>query len=228
MSERIRHQNKRASKSSYNKFPEYVAMANRRGIVSVRRSVDEISFPLITKILNSLNNELEGCARLYSPQDCGVTVVGFKRYTKQICTEGPNTRSISEKIQTSHRTLEVALGSIALYGQKYSLQGSTRNKLVCAKLAIEIKSDELTEEEIQYSEEYKNQGFSLQKPRDDFSPHMSIGTAYAYVEEFTDNRSINKLNRISGLGENSGKTIYLSPILNDQKCTEVVSDYKVG
>lgn len=226
-----RWQNKRSGKSPNPKSFEHVGRANERGIVAARRPVSQASLPLMERVIESLDSELAGCGRVISARDCGVTVVGFYHFDKRIRSEGPSTRSVSKNIASTFHPLEVGLGSLAFYGQKYKVHGKYQ-ELIGGKLAIELMSGELMEEEARYRKEYVRRGAPLREHplSRGYCPHISVAVVFNQARELSDPRSIKRMNAAIGLGRCSMESLILDPVLREnpypdekEPCSELMS-----
>jgi len=190
------------------KKPHYspYVKANLRGIHAVRRKVSASETePLMYQIAQDIGSELENAARIFMPDNLGVTVVGFSRFNDRLIYRGPTTDSMLEKIPSLKQPIKAKLGSLAIFGSR-----------VKAKLAVSLFSDELQNEVKALEDQYLLSGFPLKRDYNDdgsYLPHCSIALLYNdHLREIEDPRMLSRLSRLAGLGLAKDKTITLEPV----------------
>ncbi len=182
-----------------------IRRANLNGVYAVRRKISPASLSLMQSIEVKLLPELHNVGRLFDAHMLGVTVIGFSRFDKRHRGIGPSTASISEKITSTKMPLEVVLGRLAVYGSELK-----------AKLGIDIFSDELINEELEYESCFSAADFPL---KDDYNsngsykPHVSLALMYGdNFGYFKDKKLLARLDSVAGLGANCDKRITLEPV----------------
>lgn len=179
--------------------------ANAKGIYAVRRKVAEQSYATLQEVADNLQAPLHNAGRIFDVRMLGITIIGFSRFDRRHCGRGPSTASITEKVATAVRPIEVALGSLAIYGSSSK-----------AKLGIEIISEELDAEESTYEAQFTNVGYALKKEYNGngtYAPHLSIALLYGdHLSHFQDARTLDKLDRVTMLGKTGGISIILDPV----------------
>jgi hypothetical protein len=120
---------------------------------------------------------------------------------------------MTNRIESAAYSVEVGMGSLAIYGQKYRyLRGYER--LIGGKLCLKLVSQKLIDEEKRYNDEFDGANLSLsgQPNGRQFSPHCTLGSVVNQAEVLNDARSIRKMNAVvtSVVGHNH--TIILDPV----------------
>lgn len=178
-----------------------VQRANERGVFGVRRLVAEESYETLDQITAPINKELKNIGFTFESESIATTVVGFSSFCRKHKVDGPPTAEITERVPSTKQPIVATLGRIGIYGP-----------CTKTKLAIELQSNELLEEEKLYEEEYAKASFPLSN-RWPYNPHCSVAVILPhYVEHFKDPRIINKLNRLAGLGKMTEVSIVLEPV----------------
>jgi hypothetical protein len=187
---------KKQSQHSYE-----VQHANERGVFAVRRLVANESYDKLHEVTGSIQQELKNVGRTFEAETIGITVIGFSRFCYRHMDVGPITADITENVPSSKFPIVAQLGRLGIYGPRAR-----------TKLAIDLQSDELINEERAYSEEYAKLDFPLNS-RWPYVPHCSVALVFFdHVEDFSDDRTLNRLNRLAGLGKMIEQTIVLDPI----------------
>lgn len=179
------------------------AQGQNRGVVPVRRKIARQSIPDLLDYSESLESVLDGKARMMTPNSLHVSVVSFSRLSESHKRRGQPTSEIARKfVQLSSRPVEATIGKIMLAGggNKY-------------KLAIELQSEQLLEEEAAYSQALSDLRFPLLKEYTSedgqYHPHCSVALLYNdHLKEFEnpDRRAY-----LDEMAHSIGKTILLNP-----------------
>lgn len=179
------------------------AQASSRGVFSVRRKVAKESYSAIEDLYDILHPEITNAAELSAIKSLGVTVVGFSRFDERHCGAGPRTASISEKICSTSKPLEVGIGKLALFGSSLK-----------ARLALNLVSEELKAEANEFETLFAAMNFPLKPDYNgvEFTPHCSLALIFRdRLGHFTDNTTMNRLNLNKDSAMTSAASIILEP-----------------
>lgn len=179
------------------------AQGQHRGVVPVRRKIARENIPDLLDYSESLEPLLDGKARMMTPNSLHVSVISFSRLSDSHKRRGQPTSEIARKfVELSSQPVEAKIGKIMLVGGG--------NKF---KLAIELNSEQLLEEEAAYSEALTRLRFPLNKEKTSedklYHPHCSVALLWNdHIEEFKnpDNRAY-----LDEAAHAIGKTILLNP-----------------
>ena len=189
-----------------------MAEANRRGIFTVKRRLDEPSNQVIEEIVSAIRPEIVNAARPFYPKSWHVTVIGFSRYSKEYKLNGKPTKLIGESIPTTKDPIEVRLGRLGVFGG-----GSSK----APKLAINISSDKLDEEVERFELAYDAVGSPLlpeyNSETGSFAGHISLALINSdRIYDLSDPRYLRRLSLIAGLIKGDQKYITLAPVAMDE------------
>ncbi len=215
--------------SNYLSRGEQEQIGFERGVIAVRRKVSQESYTVFGDIFAKLSSKLGSAERFFNKQKLGVSIVRLSQLSSDILLRGRPTDSITERIQTAAKPLEVGLGRLALYGKKYNNHFNQKT-LIRANLVVELLDDGTLEDEFRhYEKEYANDGMYLRNRPEEtgYSPHCSIAVISANLGRFDDQYSLNRLSRAAKLGHFGQLSIKLNPVRSyDQATAPLVSTYR--
>lgn len=201
-------------KGSQKKKVKVASIEFEPSAIAVRREVSEESHVVLDKVISALRTELLDGVSFNDPDACGVTLVPYKRLSKQQKLAGPSTDEITDKVPTSGVRLDVSVGSLAIFGASYERVNKHCRTMVSAYLAVTLNSKALLDEERQYAQAFENYGLPLRPSDHDgpFEPHCSLGKIEAHHQVFEDPRLLDHLSRVAGLGPASDFSLVLDPV----------------
>ena len=127
-------------------------IVRERGVTTARRMLSPHSYQLIGNLSRQLHlippRQNEGKNTFIPFRYMGVTVVGERRFNADHYFFGPPTESVTRLVESSTRSLSVALGGLAIMGRN--------------KLGFTIHAQELEDEAAQYEKAYADIGYPLE------------------------------------------------------------------
>lgn len=169
-------------------------VADKRGIVAIRRLIDPSEHDNLTAAITPLIPEFGGAGNLYIPETLGVTVVGFSRYSKHHIQTGPATKDFVDSVPSIRDSNEILIGDPDVFGW-----GSNY------KFGFHIDSPWLEEEIDGYEKALRIRGYPLNRyignPDGKYLPHLSIGKLYTdqIVGYLADPNNLQRLANLTGL-----------------------------
>jgi hypothetical protein len=169
------------------RWPNTPRRAQEAGLFGVRRHIAEQDEPIFDEVMEAVWSPFSHMGRAFRPSSLHATVVAFRRYNMSArhITEYPATREVAEQIPSTRRPIQATLGRFMMAGGR--------------KLAVQIDSPGLLQEEVDFSNVYQENNFPLRPDRwsnnGNMTPHLSLAAIYVEHVGRIDDYALERMNR---------------------------------